>query len=627
MIYLLYHRDDLEKVKKKIVPLLGDREKELIEFPFNLNFQPDENSVFITYLSDFFLREFLPAAAKNNWETGILPHPNLKHVIKGLGISGKLKEALNEILNTEESQKLDLLCCNETPVFQAVNIGEVFILNQESNKTSFTSEIVTFLKNIKKLPSLHHKAFTLSTGDEKIIYTSALGIVVVEHPLSSIVSKRIITNSAMNDGMFNVLVIAPQNILELLWFLGRSLLPNKSLEELPSFIGRIKVAEFKIENEKEIEYTIDGEEKKAKVIEFKVQHEALVLKQASIYQTEKKGAIGKKSMKIDRLPKGEKREELTRRKLPLFPRATTEEFLGLFRVLRENAKVSSTFLVMMILSTLIATFGLFANSSPVIIGAMILAPIITPIVAFSMGMVRNDMPLLNTGLKTITVGTISALFFAAALSLFVPLKIITPEIFSRLSPNLLDLGIAIASGIAAAYAHSKKEIAKSLAGVAIAVALVPPLAVSGIGIGWWNWEVFSGAFLLYLTNLSGIIMFAGITFLVLGFAPFTRAKLGLSSIFLVLIIVSIPLYFSFNRIRHESNVVRLLEGSTYGHVTLKDVNVRYGEPLIISLRMVSPENIDDMEIGNIKRKIEEKINKPVIIEIVSARQFGKNSRQ
>ncbi len=191
---------------------------------------------------------------------------------------------------------------------------------------------------------------------------------------------------------------------------------------------------------------------------------------------------------------------------------------------------------------------------------MILAPLISPIVSFSMGVVCYDVNMPKYSLKTIMNGTLASLAFAAAVSLIIPLQIITSEISARLSPTLLDLGIAVVSGIEAAYAHAKEGIAKSLAGVAIAVALVPPLVVAGIGIGWWNWEVFAGAFLLYLTNLSGIIMFAGLTFLILGFAPFKTARKGLFYSFFIIILVCIPLTFSFNRIKQEAKIIKSLEG-------------------------------------------------------------------
>ncbi len=621
MLFILHEKQDVEKVALNIVPLLQDKTYKLLQYPLSKDFDVEEKDLVIAYLSDVPLREFISTAADKKIKIGVLPHPDNNYTTRGLGISGKPGEVLTEILEHGECEKLDLLYCNGELVFQAVNIGDVFALTTNPLKNNFTTEVYSFLRNLRKIPSLSHKSFVLSSDGEKIIHTSALGMIAVEHPLNSVISKRLVTTTAIDDGMFHLLIISPHNVVELLWFLFRSLMPKKKpMDNLPSFIGQIKTPQLKITNEEEIEYTIDGIKYSNREIELKVESGALHLRQKSIH-TSLDGKETKRSYKTGRLPTGEKREELTKRKLPLFPRATTEEFEDLFKVLRTNGKITAPYIIMMILSTLIATFGLFGNSSPVIIGAMILAPIITPIVSFAMGMVRYDVNMLKTGITTIIVGTVVALIFAAGVSLIIPLKILTSEIDARLSPTLLDMGIAVASGVAAAYAHAEKGIAKSLAGVAIAVALVPPLSVAGIGIGWWDWDVFSGAFLLYLTNLAGIIMFAGITFLLLGFAPFRRARMGLVYTLIIIILVMVPLSLSFNRIKEEASITRELEGSQFEEVILKDVKVRFGKRLVVSVKLVSSETIEPEDMQIIKREIEEKIDREITLEVVSAIEF------
>lgn len=622
MLYILHEKEDVEKVALDIVPLLQDQDHKLLIYPISKDFEIEEKDLVITYLSDEPLREFISTAAEKKIPVGVLPHPRNNYTAKGLGISGKLSEVLTEILEHKELEKLDLLYCNGLLVFQTVNIGDVFALTSNPVKNNFTTEVYSFLRNLRKIPTLSHRSFVLSSDGEKIIHTSALGMIAVEHPLSSVISKRLVTTTAIDDGMFHLLIISPHNVVELLWFLFRSLMPKKKpLDNLPSFIGQIKTSQLNITNEEEIEYTIDGIKHTAKEIELTVESGALLLRQVSFHTSLEGKKEIKKSYKTGRLPTGETREELTKRKLPLFPRATTEEFEDLFKVLRKNGKITAPYIIMMILSTLIATFGLFGNSSPVIIGAMILAPIITPIVSFAMGMVRYDVNMLKTGIVTIIVGTVVALLFAAGVSIVIPLKVLTPEIDARLSPTLLDMGIAIASGVAAAYAHAEKGIAKSLAGVAIAVALVPPLSVAGIGIGWGDWDVFSGAFLLYLTNLAGIIMFAGITFLILGFAPFRRARMGLVYTLIIIILVMVPLSLSFNRIKEEASITRELEGSQFEEVILKDVKVRFGKRLVVSVKLVSSEAIEAEDMKVIKKQIEDKIDREITLEVVSAIEF------
>lgn len=623
MIYILHDPQEIEIVADKLTPFFEKVDFSLLSFPLSSDFIPEKEDVLIAYLEDSALKKLfskLPEADK--WQIGILPHPEAKKAMKGFGLTEDLDEVISEILSDNEFCELDILKCNNLPVFQSVNIGEVFIFSEEKEQKGFVSQLLSFLKNVRRLPGLYHRSFLISANEEPIIHTSALGIVAVEHASGSIISKRLISHSAINDGKFQALILSPQNLLQLLLFLFKSLLFKVySSNKVPSFIGRITTSNLKITNDSGIEFTNDGEKFNNKEIHLEVQREKLKLQQKSIYALEKASKDEKKSLKIDKLPTGERREQLVNRKLKILPRATTEEFQDLFKVLRENAKTTSAFTVMMILATLIATFGLFGDSSPVIIGAMILAPIISPIVSFSMGMVRYDTNMLKTGIVTILFGTALALLVAAFVSMIIPLKVITGEIEARLTPTLLDMGIAVASGVAAAYGHAKEGIAKSLAGVAIAVALVPPLAVAGIGIGWWDWEVFSGAFLLYLTNLAGIIMFAGITFLFLGFAPFKRARMGLVYTLIIISVVMVPLSLSFNRIKQEALITSKLEGINFEKIYLRDIKVRTGKPLMVSLKLVSPEAIDATEMKNIKSQIEEKLGEPIILEVISAIEF------
>lgn len=622
MLYLLHDPSEIDTVKDKILPLLINIEHETIPYPLDKEFDMDTESTLLLYLPDNLLREIIPAAARNKWPIAILPHPGNKFASKGLGVSNSIEEVITEFSECETPYKIDLLICNDIPVFSSVNIGDIFILSEGEGKKGFFSQVMNIIKNIRRASSLSHHSYQLSADGEKIIHTSALGIVVVEHASSSLVSRRLLQDSSISDGSFQAFILAPQNLLVLLWFFLRSLWPKKeSVFQLPSFMGNIKTPNLKVTDSENIDFTIDGEKHSAKELDLKVQKQVVILRQNSIYSERNDKVDSKKSVKIKGLPKGDARTELIRRSLPILPRASAEQFEDLFKVLRSNSKITTPFMVMMILSTLISTFGLFANSSPVVIGAMILAPIIAPIVSFSMGMVRYDVAMLKKGFITITSGTLVSLAIAAFVALSIPLKILTPEIEARLSPTLLDMGIAVSSGIAAAYAHSKESIAKSIAGVAIAVALVPPLSVAGIGIGWWDWEVFSGAILLYATNLAGIILFAGLTFLLLGFAPFKRAKMGLVYTFLMVILVAVPLSLSFNRIMQEANITRALEGITIENVVLRDVKIRFGSQLVVSLRLVGPEALEPERIKRIKNEIEERIDQPVVLEVVSAIEF------
>ena len=211
-------------------------------------------------------------------------------------------------------------------------------------------------------------------------------------------------------------------------------------------------------------------------------------------------------------------------------------------LMRQAAVPSRGFFFMLILSTAIATFGLLSNSAPAIIGAMIIAPLMAPILGLAYGIVVVDGYQISHSVVTVVVGTAVVVLFAFLTTSLIGLRIAGSEILDRTSPTLLDLGIAMCAGAAGAYAYSRKSIANSIAGVAIAVALVPPLAVTGVGlamnrratadvglsfseIGLYSGGdgIAYGAFLLFLTNLAGIVVVAG---MVLVFQPIRKMEAG-----------------------------------------------------------------------------------------------------
>jgi len=291
-----------------------------------------------------------------------------------------------------------------------------------------------------------------------------------------------------------------------------------------------------------------------------------------------------------------------------------EEVKETFIAIHENAQSSESYKVLMVLSTLLATVGLFANATPVIIGAMILAPLMSPIISLSMGVLRQNIELISTSGKTLLVGIGLAMVFGTVLTWLIPLTMITPEIQARLSPNLLDLGVAIFSGVAAAYASARSEVAKSLAGVAIAVALVPPLGVAAIGIGWWDWPIFSGAFLLFLTNLVGIILAAAATFLMMGFSPFHLSKRGLLIASVSVVLVSIPLVLAFNGLVEKQRITTVLQQLVFENIQVKDIRVISNEDYIIDVKLMANRILQTDDIVAVKSKMEKELGHAILLE-------------
>jgi uncharacterized hydrophobic protein (TIGR00271 family) len=225
-------------------------------------------------------------------------------------------------------------------------------------------------------------------------------------------------------------------------------------------------------------------------------------------------------------------------------------------VLEQLSKSSSPnfdFYLLVVLSTSIATFGLITNSTAVVIGAMLVAPLMSPILGISLASVAGEERIFERALIALIWGIILAIALSAGLgwiSHALPLGALDSlpaEVLSRTRPTPFDLGIALAGGAAAAYALAQPQLSAALPGVAIATALVPPLCTVGIGLSLRRYDVALGALLLFTTNLVAI-SFAGIlVFATLGFRPRFREGtwFGLPrSIFIaavLVLIVTIPL--------------------------------------------------------------------------------------
>ena len=163
----------------------------------------------------------------------------------------------------------------------------------------------------------------------------------------------------------------------------------------------------------------------------------------------------------------------------LLPSLDREQQIDVYKSIRSSARPSVDFYIMMALAAAIATFGLLQDSVAVIIGAMLVAPLMAAIFGLSLGIVRGDLRLLKRGTTAILRGVLLSVIAAIAIALITPNATPQSEILARTRPSLLDLGVALASGAAGAYAVCRKEVSAALPGVAIAAALVPPLATAG----------------------------------------------------------------------------------------------------------------------------------------------------
>lgn len=180
--------------------------------------------------------------------------------------------------------------------------------------------------------------------------------------------------------------------------------------------------------------------------------------------------------------------------------------------------------LLQLLSVTVAVMGLSTGSPAIVIGAMLLAPLMVPVLgvgaAVAMGLPKH----LGRAAGTVVVASIASVVLAALLSLVLPSGPLTSEVLARTSPDLRDLVVALAAGTAGAYATVRTDVSTALPGVAVAVALVPPLATIGITLEAGRLDLATGALLLYLANLTGIILVGIIVFVATGFVPPQRLR-------------------------------------------------------------------------------------------------------
>jgi len=504
-------------------------------------------------------------AHKNNITLGIIPTPEQKELKRTFELPKKTEDAITLAL-TRSEKKLDVLCCNGTIVLQEVVIGDAPPLDQFDTALkgkTLLGRMKMFWNTVRKVKELKHTTMKITLANEKVINLSAVGVVGVEYNNATFAAKLVSSQLSANDGRLSIVILSPTSMLQYIHYLFRAVI-SRGNKNLPSSVGYISSKEILIEPEKSLNIRIDSLELKQTPAVLKVKEEVLALSVGeAFWEKQNKIQSTKDSIKIEHLPCDDESTEYLSKGIPLFAHASQVQYTSLFSSLREESKLNAMFMILLILSTMIATFGLFINSSSVVIGAMLLAPLMQPIVSLSMGVLRQDSDLELNGAKTIFWAVLAVLLTAALISLFTPIERLTTEMAGRLSPTILDLFVAIASGAAAAYAKSNEKIIGSLAGVAIAVALVPPLAVAGIGLGWGNWHMFSMSFLLFVTNLVGIVLAAAFTFVLLGFSPLKIAQKGIMIWMAIVFAVSIPLYSSFETMKEDIEIQKILSNVSF----------------------------------------------------------------
>ncbi len=312
------------------------------------------------------------------------------------------------------------------------------------------------------------------------------------------------------------------------------------------------------------------------------------------------------------------------------PTLSRQEQMTVYRQVRRDARPDVDFFIMIGLSGIIATYGLLQDSTAVIIGAMLVAPLFTPILAFSLAIVQGDIRLLRLAVESALKGVALAIGLSVFLTALSPLRVVTHEIASRTHPNLFDLAVALASGAAGAYAVARKDVAASLPGVAIAAALVPPLGVIGVGLAMGDPQIAGGGGLLFSTNLIAITLAGSVTLLLLGFRPTARAerevrlRYGLVVSLALLAVIAIPLGVVFVDSIQESRLRRTIDHVL--HLQLEEVTdlevvdfafEERGDQLEVSATVYARSPVTEIFVEVTRDQLSQALNRPVSLHLMS----------
>ncbi len=565
--------------------------------------------------------DVLLIARQKNLSLGFLPvkGQSISQFYKSLGLTDDFDACL-AIALLEKPVSIDLILCNGEVVTDGVELENQITMAEfigDSQLCHGWNKIQFKYKRLIHAFSLTPHPITVVTAKDKTVATAITGMVLLDFQQNSAFSQHYKDSISLTDGRISVLLLAPQSILSYLQLSASALFSaNKQISQQ---LGYIRSRSLRFKTPVDTHYLVNKKAVTTRELLIETASAGAKVNVAEPFISAQQFNDDKENVVCDQLPQQESRIKYLADTLPFFPHAQESDFKDLFLSLKDNARINNSFVLLMVLSSLLASLGLFLNSPSVVIGAMVLAPLMAPIISLSMGILRSDDSLSRQSFVTLFSGILIAVSLSAMMAYLLPFQQVTNEIAGRLHPSTLDLLVAILSGIAGAFANARENIAKSLPGVAIAVALVPPLCVSGIGIGWQNLEIFNGAMLLFLTNLTGIIMAAGLSFMIIGFAPFNRAKKGILLSILMVVIISVPLFFAFVNMQKVAAIKKQLlsqQFSIAGHVQqLSNIKVQLGDPVQISADLLSTKIPHNRMLMQLQESLTEQIGSSVALDL------------
>lgn len=286
---------------------------------------------------------------------------------------------------------------------------------------------------------------------------------------------------------------------------------------------------------------------------------------------------------------------------------------GTIDSIKNNIEIKGYNVWILAAAAVIASIGLDQNSQAVIIGAMLISPLMSPILGVGLSIGINDRETLVKALESLSVATFAALLMSTLYFLITPFGDFNEQIRARTQPTLLDVGIGFFGGVAGIVSASRKDKTNAIPGVAIATALMPPICVAGYGLANQAWDIFFGAFYLFFLNAFFIALS---TFLIVRFLKFpfkefiddqTRKRLSRWMVlFVILIMVPSGLLFysvvNLEQLKRKTDLFLNAEMNNNGHLVL-DQKIYRGEPDTLQV-VVSGPFYDSTAVSDLRKSMQ-----------------------
>ncbi len=302
---------------------------------------------------------------------------------------------------------------------------------------------------------------------------------------------------------------------------------------------------------------------------------------------------------------------------------------------QNNSRINTEYLMLVVASAVITSLGLILDNIAVIVGGMVIAPVLGPILAITIGIVLGKPKLIKQGISAEIIGIVFAILVGFMWGVFIPNVELSNSLRIRMYPTLADLFIAIAAGAAAAYSLMKGQLRAGLVGVMVAASLLPVMCTIGIGISFANQEMILGAFLLLGGNYLGLLLANIIVFYIKGLKPQNWyqnkarkiIKKSLAFIIISVLILSIPLGFMTVLQFFKEKPVEIIKATVKENLVLEwDYHIESIEIKgnLINIYMYSEKKVDENRLYSIKEQLQAKLKREYNInfKVIPIREYN-----